>query len=50
MPKIRKSTSKRVSLKKKYTIQKKARQSKKKMRKESKKLKAMGIQPKSKSI
>lgn len=48
MPKIRKSTSKRVTLKKKYSIQKKIKDSKKKMKKEAKKLKGMGIVPKSK--
>jgi nuclear GTP-binding protein len=48
MPKIRKSTSKRVTLKKKYSIQKKIKDSKKKIKKEAKKLKAMGIAPKSK--
>jgi len=47
MPKIRKSTSKRVSLKKKYSIQKKIRDSKKKIKKEAKKLKAQGIAPRS---
>lgn len=45
MPKIRKNTSKRVTLKKKYSIQKKVRDSKKKIKKEAKKLKAMGIAP-----
>lgn len=48
MPKIRKNTSKRVTLKKKYSIQKKIKDSKKKMKKEAKKLKGMGIVPKSK--
>lgn len=45
MPKIRKNTSKRVTLKKKYSIQKKVRDSRKKIKKEAKKLKAMGIAP-----
>ena len=40
MPKIRKSSSKRVTLKKKYSIQKKIKDSKKKIKKEAKKLKA----------
>lgn len=48
MPKIRKHTSKRVTLKKKYSIQKKVKDSKKKMKKEAKKLKGMGIVPRSK--
>jgi hypothetical protein len=48
MPKIRKTTSKRTTLKKKYSIQKKIKDSKKKIKKEAKKLKAMGIAPKSK--
>lgn len=43
MPKIRKSSSKRVTLKKKYSIQKKVKESKRKMRKEAKKLKAQGL-------
>ena len=46
MPKIRKSTSKRTTLKKKYSIQKKIKDSKKKIKKEAKKLKAQGIAPK----
>lgn len=50
MPKIRKTTSKRVTLKKKYATQKKIRDSKKKIKKEAKKLKAMGIAPRSKLI
>jgi nuclear GTP-binding protein len=45
MPKIRKSTSKRSTLKHKYSIQKKIKDSKKKVKKEAKKLKAMGIAP-----
>ena len=48
MPKIRKTPSKRTNLKKKYSIQKKIKDSKKKIKKEAKKLKAMGIAPKSK--
>ena len=48
MPKIRKSTSKRSTLKHKYSISKKIKDSKKKIKKEAKKLKAMGIAPKSK--
>jgi nuclear GTP-binding protein len=43
MTKIRKKTSKRVTLKKKYTLQKTVKDGKKKMKKESKKLKAMGM-------
>ncbi len=50
MPKIRKHSSKRVTLKKKYSIQKKIKDSKKKLKKEAKKLKAMGITPRSKII
>ena len=46
MPKIRKSTSKRSSLKRKYSIAKKIKDSKKKIKKEAKKPKAMGIAPK----
>lgn len=45
MPKIRKSTSKRGTLKKTYSIQKKIKDSRKKVKKEAKKLKAMGIAP-----
>jgi len=45
MPKIRKSTSKRSTLKHKYSIGKKIKDSKKKIKKEAKKLKAMGITP-----
>ena len=48
MPKIRKHTSRRSTLKKKYSIQKKIKDSKKKIKKEAKKLKAQGIQPRSK--
>lgn len=48
MPKIRKTTTKRVTLKKKYSIQKKVKDSTKKMKKEAKKLKAMGVGPRSK--
>jgi len=48
MPKIRKSTSKRSTLKHKYSIAKKIKDSKKKIKKEAKKLKAQGIAPKSK--
>ncbi len=48
MPKIRKHSSKRATLKHKYSIQKKIKDSKKKIKKEAKKLKAMGIAPKSK--
>ena len=46
MPKIRKSSSKRATLKHKYSIAKKIKDSKKKIKKEAKKLKAMGIAPK----
>jgi nuclear GTP-binding protein len=45
MPKIRKSSSKRSSLKHKYSIAKKIKDSKKKIKKEAKKFKAMGIAP-----
>lgn len=45
MPKIRKSSSKRSTLKHKYSISKKIKDSKKKIKKEAKKLKAMGIAP-----
>lgn len=48
MPKIRKHTSRRKSLKLKYDIQKKVRQHTKKIKKEAKKLKAQGITPRSK--
>lgn len=43
MPKIRKRTSKRQTLRKKYSIQKKVKDSKKKIKKEAKKLKKQGI-------
>jgi hypothetical protein len=49
MPKIRKHTTRRVTLKKKYSIQKKIKDSKKKIKKEAKKLRANGILPRSKS-
>lgn len=45
MPKIRKSSSKRSTLKHKYSISKKIKDSKKKIKKEAKKLKALGIAP-----
>ena len=50
MPKIRKSSSKRSTLKHKYSIAKKIKDSKKKIKKEAKKLKAQGIAPRSKSL
>jgi nuclear GTP-binding protein len=43
MTKVRKKTSKRVTLKKKYTLQKTVKDGKKKIKKEAKKLKAMGM-------
>lgn len=48
MPKIRKHTSRRTTLKKKYSIQKKIKDSRKKIKKEAKKLKASGVGPRSK--
>lgn len=50
MPKIRKKSNKRQTLKKKYSIQKQVKEGKRKMKKEAKKLKAKGIMPKSKFI
>ena len=46
MPKIRKHTTRKTTLKKKYSIQKKIKDSKHKVKKEAKKLKALGIAPK----
>ena len=46
MGKIRKKTSKREPLKRRYKIEKKVRDHKKKLRKEIKKKKALGIAPK----
>jgi len=48
MPKIRKRTTRRVTLKKKYSIQKSAKESKRKIKKEARKLKKKGILHKSK--
>lgn len=43
MTKVRKRTTRRTTLKKKYTIQKKAKDSKRKIKKEAKKLKKKGV-------
>ena len=43
MPKIRKNTSKRVTLRKKYSVDKKVKEHKRKIKKETKKLKAAGL-------
>ena len=50
MPKVRKRTSKRQTLKKKYSIFKKAKEHRRKIKKEAKKLKAKGITPRSKDF
>lgn len=47
MPKIRKHSTRRTTLKKKYSIQKKIKDSKTKIKKESKKLRAFGLGPRS---
>eukprot|EP00351_Strombidinopsis_sp_SopsisLIS2011_P002231 CAMPEP_0116888864 /NCGR_PEP_ID=MMETSP0463-20121206/24118_1 /TAXON_ID=181622 /ORGANISM="Strombidinopsis sp, Strain SopsisLIS2011" /LENGTH=76 /DNA_ID=CAMNT_0004554519 /DNA_START=34 /DNA_END=264 /DNA_ORIENTATION=- len=46
MTKIRKKSSKRVSLKKKYTVEKKVKEHKRKIKKESRKLTKAGLTPK----
>lgn len=46
MPKIRKKTSKRPTLRKQYSVQKKVKDHHKKIKKEAKKLTKMGMQPK----
>jgi len=46
MPKIRKKTSNRATLRKQYSVQKKVKDHHKKIKKESKKLAKLGIQPK----
>lgn len=43
MPKIRKKTSKRPTLRKQYSVQKKVKDHHKKIKKEAKKLKKIGI-------
>lgn len=48
MGKIRKKSSKRIPLKTKYVIEKKVKDHKRKIKKESRKLKALGIGPRSK--
>lgn len=50
MTKIRKRTSRRQTLKKKYSIKKSAKETKRKIAKEAKKMKKKGIVYKSKSI
>lgn len=47
MGKIRKHSSKRQSLRQKYNIQKKVSSHNKKIKKEAKKMKALGLKPKS---
>ena len=46
MPKVRKKTSKRPTLRKQYSVQKKVKDHHKKIKKESKKLAKLGIAPK----
>ena len=46
MPKVRKSISKRVTLRKKYSVDKKVKEHKKKIKKEARKLSKLGITPK----
>ncbi len=50
MPKIRKHSSKRQTLKKKYNIDKRIREGKKKIKKEANKLKRQGVVAKSNLI
>lgn len=50
MGKIRKKTSKRQSIRTKFVIQKKVTSARRKTKKEAKKLKALGITPKSKIL
>jgi len=49
MPKVRKSSSKRVTLRKKYSVDKKVKEHKKKIKKEARKLSKLGIIPKKSS-
>ena len=49
MPKIRKHSSKRVTLKQKYNIQKHVSRHNKKIKKEARKLRALGVKPKCKN-
>ena len=46
MPKIRKKSSKRATLRKQYSVQKKVKDHHKKIKKEAKKLSKLGIRPK----
>ena len=46
MPKIRKKTSKRPTLRKQYSVQKKVKEHHRKIKKESKKLSKLGLRPK----
>ena len=46
MPKVRKKTSNRQTLRKQYAVQKKVKDHKKKIKKQARKLKGIGITPK----
>ncbi len=46
MPKVRKKTSKRATLRKQHSVQKKVKEHHRKIKKEAKKLSKIGVRPK----